>query len=651
MDKLQKAKEEINLLDYILNTTGSEKTKNFNLKGKSSVWLKPCPICGQGNKTEHFYYVYDTNSYGSWSGCCNGGSIVDYLIEAENLSEREAIKKAKSLAGYEDDNENNFKSSGVKSTAPKQGGEVRKTSPKNKESAATTAPSEISFKEILNQLKPSEYYYSRGLTEKTIEKYQLGKVEGGIDKYGPEFENVIPVSENFLIFRSSNGVKKPYRNLGEHDFFNRRYVEDPTSTGQFIFVVEGAIDALSLEEIDRQALALNGNKMAQKLVDLIAENKSKLKDKVFILALDNDDPGKEARQTIVQGFDEMNLDYESLELPKEYKDINEILQEDRQALERFINNFITSLSDMVENYLDEFIENMEKMNLQKPVSTDFWEFNRKLGGGIYPGIYTIGAVSGLGKSTFALQISDQAAGEGQDVLFYSLEMSRQELISKSMARLMFEFDSENAVSTRAIMTGKMEGEQYELFKRAFSHYRDNIARNLAIIEGNFDITVNDIYTRVKKLIKYRNIKPLVVIDYLQIIQGEDYRLSEKQTVDLNITKLKKMSRELDIPIVVISSFNRENYTNRVSFRAFKESGNIEFSSDVIIGLQLEAMNEVEKMANNKQVEKREKIDEAMGQDPREIETVILKNRNYKPLETISFQYYPRYNYFEEVMFK
>ena len=74
-----------------------------------------------------------------------------------------------------------------------------------------------------------------------------------------------------------------------------------------------------------------------------------------------------------------------------------------------------------------------KENTEKPwTSTGIESLDRIIDNGLYPGLYTIGAVSSLGKTSFALQIADQIAEAGEDVLFFSLEQSRLELVSKSL---------------------------------------------------------------------------------------------------------------------------------------------------------------------------------------------------------------------------
>ena len=101
-------------------------------------------------------------------------------------------------------------------------------------------------------------------------------------------------------------------------------------------------------------------------------------------------------------------------------------------------------------------------------------------------------------------------------------------------------------------------------------------------------------------------------------------------------ELKRISRDFKTPVIGISSFNRDNYNNAVSMQAFKESGAIEYSSDVLIGLQL-------KGAGDKDFDPTE----AKKKNPREVELVILKNRNGQTGAKVPFEFYPMFNYFVE----
>ena len=131
-------------------------------------------------------------------------------------------------------------------------------------------------------------------------------------------------------------------------------------------------------------------------------------------------------------------------------------------------------------------------------------------------------------------------------------------------------------------------------------------------------------------------KPVVLIDYLQIIAPVDVHFTDKQNLDRIVCALKKLSRSHELTIFAISSFNRENYNLEVSMNAFKESGGIDYSADVLMGLQ--ARGAGSRTFN---------IDEEKRKDPRELELKILKNRSAAIVDPLPFRYYPAFSCFTE----
>ena len=118
------------------------------------------------------------------------------------------------------------------------------------------------------------------------------------------------------------------------------------------------------------------------------------------------------------------------------------------------------------------------------------------------------------------------------------------------------------------------------------------------------------------------------------------RQNTKETVDNTVTELKRISREHDLTMIVISSVNRANYLTPIDFESLKESGNIEFTADFVCGLQLRCLNDDLFSNQNKIKEKREKIKEEKAKTPREIELVCLKNRYGISSFSCNFDYYP-----------
>lgn len=266
-----------------------------------------------------------------------------------------------------------------------------------------------------------------------------------------------------------------------------------------------------------------------------------------------------------------------------------------------------------------------------------------LDSGLYEGLYVLGAISSLGKTSFALQMADQIAQQGQDVLFFSLEMSKSELVAKSISRITFtgcKGSASHAKTTRGIMAGKRylnySPKERDLIDASTDEYFSYVGNHIYISEGIGNIGIFEVKEAVERHINITGNKPVVMIDYLQILSPVDMRASDKQNTDKAIFELKRLSRSLKIPVVGISSFNRENYSSEVNMSSYKESGAIEYSSDVLLGLQLVGAGKKDFDVN---AEKKK--------DPRKIELKILKNRNGATGDSITYDYYPMFNYFKE----
>ena len=139
-----------------------------------------------------------------------------------------------------------------------------------------------------------------------------------------------------------------------------------------------------------------------------------------------------------------------------------------------------------------------------------------------------------------------------------------------------------------------------------------------------------------KHIRLTGQKPFVLVDYLQIAAPYSDRSTDKQNTDKAVLELKRMSRDFKIPVMAVSSFNRENYGVPVHIACFEESGAIEYSADCLIGLQL-------KDAGTEGFDARK----AQQKDPRLVEVVILKNRNGRTGDGPTLAYHPRFGFFEE----
>jgi len=203
--------------------------------------------------------------------------------------------------------------------------------------------------------------------------------------------------------------------------------------------------------------------------------------------------------------------------------------------------------------------------------------------GLTPGLYIFGGMTSCGKTTLLKQIADHIADvEKVPVLFFSYEQSKEELRIKSLARL-------SDTDTRDIWRGR-GGQAVD---KAMTKYQNGPGRLLKIVEASREDTTERIRA-VSLMEKRRTGKaPAVILDYLQIIPAIDPLTASRpfpsirEKVDFLCSELRRLARDLEAPVLAVSSFNRAAYQNEEEapqLTAFKESGGIEYSADAAFTL-------------------------------------------------------------------
>jgi len=510
------------------------------------------------------------------------------------------------------------------------------------------------YRQAHQRIQETDYPQKRGLSEEVITRFMLG--------YDPNYTTggaiwqalIIPSGKDSYIARNTRpdaDKRSRYRKQGKSLIYNSKVLQEAKKP---IFVVEGELDALSIATVGGEAVGLGSTANVKSFLKLLESRKP---EQPLILALDNDKGGKEAADEVIEGLQKLHLSYYRMNPYGEHKDANDALIADKDALaaavesaERIEEEALLAekeayIQTSTAYHLQSFIDGIADSVNTPYIPTGFGRLDETLDGGLFEGLYIVGAITSLGKTSLLLQIADQIAADGKDVLIFSLEMARSELIAKSVSRhtliqtLGNGGDIRNAKTARGITTGKRyphySAAERELITSSIKAY-GTYAEHIYISEGIGDIGADQIRDTVKKHILFTGNKPVVVVDYLQILAPYSDRATDKQNTDKAVLELKRVSRDYKIPVIGISSFNRANYREAVTMEAFKESGAVEYSSDILIGLQLAGAGKKEFDSN---AEKKK--------NPRNIELVILKNRNGKTGDKIALDYYPLFNYFKE----
>lgn len=525
------------------------------------------------------------------------------------------------------------------------------------------------FADAHAHIAETDYPQRRGLSAAICDRFNLGYITNwkhpkAPEKVQPSPRLIIPTGKGSYLARDtrSNLAKGQAdyakSKVGKMHFLN---ASAALEAQQPVYIVEGEIDALSIIEAGGEALGLGSANRINALLEYLDAAKRKPV-QPFIIALDNDEPGRKAAEKLSTGLKARGIAFYQYNPAGEHKDANEALVADRNAFVEAVargaaialEEANSALQEEREAYshttaadrLQDFINGIAASVDTPCIPTGFAKLDAALDGGFYPSLSLVGGLSSLGKTSLVLQIADQVAASGTDVLYFSLEMAEAELMSKSVSRHTLleaqarKLDTKNAKSARGITDGKRyinyTKAERELIQAAIAAYGE-YAGHIRIIRSGLGRTgVAEIREAVDKHIRLTGRKPLVVIDYLQIIRPESDRLTDKQAADAAVTGLKNLSADYNVAIVAISSLNRASYKDAISMEALKESGGLEYGSDIVIGLQLQGAG---KSGFNATEEKKK--------DPRQIEAVILKNRNGRVGDAISFNYYPVFNYFAE----
>lgn len=661
-----------------------------------------CPLCGNGSgsdgdgiranpnaKSKGFYHCFV---------CGFNGDIINLIAEEYGIKDNEeALKKACEI--FDIALENDLKSSAVEdfkgiNQAPATPEKKIKLDSQNKpkmddreakingaitlQDKSQKAFISQSMANIGNPIAMDYLLKERGLSLEAIKAFNLGYAEN-IEVGGIFYKSciVFPTSYASYAVRDTNpNALKEYKTrkpagavdiplgliqvIKERDktYNNGRYLEP-------VFIVEGLLDAPSIFDAGGDAIALNGTGTIKPIIQAFKIYNIK---RPLILALDNDTAGRKAQEDNFKKLTEAGLEvYQAQLIPKNapYKDANDFLKADKdrltKAIEKAKKEPILEFEAGLNKSKRELFKNGIAESVNAPaVATGFKTLDSRyfLDGGLYEGLYIFGAISSLGKTSFMLQLADQIATGGHDVLYFSLEMSASELMAKSISRYTAKELIEagdnltyKARTVREITDGKRYINYSEPEKEYIDHsidrYFNDTGETMRIIEGLGNIDADYIRAIVDKHIRYTNKPPVVFIDYLQLLiqpkdeNGKRHSMTDKQIVDANVLKLKQLSRDYKIPVFAISSFNRDNYNNEVSMLSFKESGAIEYSSDVLLGM--ERVDQTEK--KEERIKAREQLERETG--IRHLRLKVLKNRNGQQGGKLLLDFYYKHNYFKD----
>ena len=321
------------------------------------------------------------------------------------------------------------------------------------------------------------------------------------------------------------------------------------------------------------------------------------------------------------------------------------------------------------DYVDDFIA--ECKNPKPRHSTGFLSLDKRLNGGLFNELYILNAETSTGKSAIAMTIAQNMARNGVKILYFALEMSRNEFIARGASAISWE-KTENpkeAVTASDILyyhfnegnkafgVDQFEKIAYSKYAEYVEEYRSRYAENLYIIERpqirehseDHMVSGENIANLVRRFREKYKEEPLAVfVDYLQILEGKD---SDRKTkTDKNISDLKDLCTQEKIPVFTISSIGRSGYRQGADLGNAKESGDIEYTTGVAIGWDWDGVtnyNSLDKDRQKRTVKEQKRLDREVYHN-RLMRMSLLKYRNSERDTQDGIIYYPQYNYFREM---
>lgn len=281
------------------------------------------------------------------------------------------------------------------------------------------------------------------------------------------------------------------------------------------------------------------------------------------------------RRLIAAGSQIANAAYEGS------TEINELVGKAEQNLfevsDKTVRSDYSVISDLLVDAYDRIEELHKNKGALRGLRTGFRDLDKKTAGLQKGDLIILGARPAMGKTTLAENLAYNVAarnGDGRGVLFFSMEMSKEELIERMLS-------TESGVDNWRIRTGKLSDEDFARLGDAMAEMNEVPL----YIDDTSSMTVLEVRNKARRAMHDHTIS-MVIIDYLQLINGTDrYKGNRVQEVTEISRGLKTMARELEIPVIALAQLNR-GVTDRDDPRPvisdLRESGSIEQDADLVM---------------------------------------------------------------------
>ena len=280
------------------------------------------------------------------------------------------------------------------------------------------------------------------------------------------------------------------------------------------------------------------------------------------------------RKLIKASSDIVNLGYEASE------EVSYVLDKAEKNIFDVIQNRNTQGFAPIKDVLVEAFNKLEELYNNKGyvtgIPTGFIDLDYKTAGLHNSDLVLVAARPAMGKTSFALNLAQYVAVHAKvPVAIFSLEMSKEQLVNRILC-------CEAMVDSQKMRTGKLEDEDWQKIARALGP----LSEAPIYIDDTPGVSVMDIRSKCRRLKLEKNLG-LVVIDYMQLMQGRGKPESRQQEISEISRSLKILAKELNIPVITLSQLSRAAETrtdHRPILSDLRESGAIEQDADIVMFL-------------------------------------------------------------------
>lgn len=573
-----------------------------------------CPVCGSGtgrNKTGAL--KIDPHSYrvmcfsGKLCFTDRGEDTLGALRTIWKCSEAEAFEKA----GYTLDN--------TPQPEQKKYNEYKKhfEQKESKPQADYTNFYREAHEALLKSPEALEYLHGRGITDESIERFNLGYCAAW--KHSKAGANV-PTTKRIIIPRTkgtytARRIDKPANEFEaqyakqvegrQKDLFNLEALE----AGETPWVCEGELDAISLLQAGAEAVVGIGTITN---TGRILEEAKKHPEKVYNIALDNDEPGKAAQEKLAQEMQAAGLAGNALKAAfyGEAKDGNEAFVKDPEALGRKIALIEAGAKQLKKDrderrraelekrtgagMLQSFLKEVKTRQFE-PIPTGIIDIDRATEGGFTRRtLVLISGAPGLGKTALAQLIAENMAKAGRDCLFLNLEMDRNQLVARSISRNAWTEEKADISPLKALRGYEWTEEQAGQIDRALARFEAETAERLIYnpdeLTNEMDNILQVMEAETARIKAAGRAEPIIILDYINLVDTGERDATEG--LKKVIYTLKDFAKKHNTVVVGITATNRaSNKAGTVEMESGRDTSAVEYSGDLMLGISFAAIEE------------------------------------------------------------